>query len=1165
MSEYDGRIVYRVEADTSGVDDAINQTKRSFKQSGDSITGVFKNIATTLGGLKIVQILKNYATGAVSLASDLAEVQNVVDVTFGDGAATIEAWAKNAGLQFGLTEIQAKNFTSTLGAMMKSAGLSGDQIVDMSTDLAGLAADMASFYNMDFETAFNKIRSGISGITMPLQQLGINMSETNLQAFALTKGITKSFDKMTQGEKTLLRYQYLMSVTADAQGDFARTSDGLANSSRQLETNLNTIQANIGKFLKPAVEDATRLLAELTTALVFGDGKKTVLDTIAEIDLNTETKIHQIETTAEKARTLVGILEDIDKLNSPQTALTNMAEGAEKLNSTDVKPWSDLESAVSGIDDTDGSGAVGDISRDAGDLDAGEWTELSTAVGEIEGSATQNKAGDIARDATGITVTDAQNWISIKDVVLGLEGSSSQNKPKDIVGDVVTLQTHEINDWRDLGEIVAGLEGSATQNKADDIVSSAGELTDGTTTKWSNLSGSVTDISGTGTKAGAVDAIKNKANLLKDVSNWTTLKQSVRSIIDAKTPAEGNVMSDIEQTAGQLSEDEVKPWKELTESLEKIKQSNGNGSKVDTPKVDAGQTQEMQRLMTIAERLGITFDGATGAQDLYIATCKQLVQVLPELNGIINTETGEIQGGTQALYDHITAWEKAQKAQVYWDAHRRKGEAINKEYQDVVQEEVTLERLRRERDELARAYEELGGDEKYNADKNQTRGSTYGDRGYSQADKIFNMSEIAKKHDELEKLDNQIKEKDESLAERSAARKKAYDEWEKEGEIIEELYGKENALTDAEYANAAATETMTEKIKAAEDALKSVGDYIDKTREDTRRALDSVADGFEAIDSPAEKARQKVSDLKAELARTSDQAKRKEIETQIKNAESSAEEAVKSVQQMNKGLEDQIKYYDEYERRMQKAREMGYSEEVLAALSDGSTESYDYLEALLGASEPEIQKLNENYEKLGKSKDTLADTLAQQKLLVDKTFEELVNAAEQAVKDLDQESAAETAVEKTVQGIADGINAKYPEVKSAVDKVLAEVGRLSGLSFSFNLGSPSGFMQSTSKGGVTFTPLAIGMDYVPFDGFLASLHEGEGVLTAEENRAWQAFKNGGASTANSIDYGRLSGAIWDNAPSMGGNVYLDGQTVGRVISSQQADSLRTLTRSGWQG
>ena len=201
---------------------------------------MLKKLAAGFSAVKVGKALLDIGKDAIAAASDLQEVQNVVDATFGSNANKIDTWAKNAGTQFGLTETQAKKFSSTMGAMLKSSGVAGDKIVDVSTDLAGLAADMASFYNLDFDTAFQKIRSGISGETEPLKQLGINMSVANLEAYALTQGITKAFDKMSQSEQTALRYQYIMQATADAQGDFARTSDSFANSQRRMATGFDT-------------------------------------------------------------------------------------------------------------------------------------------------------------------------------------------------------------------------------------------------------------------------------------------------------------------------------------------------------------------------------------------------------------------------------------------------------------------------------------------------------------------------------------------------------------------------------------------------------------------------------------------------------------------------------------------------------------------------------------------------------------------------------------------------------------------------------------------------------------------------------------------------------------------------------------------------------------
>lgn len=246
--------------------------------SGDSGGGVLSGFLSSLdviGDIASGQFLANMAvnginsiidgvTGSIDesigLASDLVETQNVVDVTFEDSASTINKWAQEALNAYGITETKAKQYSSTLGAMLKSMGIADDQVLQMSMDMAGLAADMASFYNLDHDTAFEKIRSGISGETEPLKALGINMSVANLNAFALEKGMNKAFDKMSQAEQATLRYQYLLEATKDAQGDFARTGDSFSNEMRKLQTNLDRIKTEFGKGLLGVVTPAISLL-----------------------------------------------------------------------------------------------------------------------------------------------------------------------------------------------------------------------------------------------------------------------------------------------------------------------------------------------------------------------------------------------------------------------------------------------------------------------------------------------------------------------------------------------------------------------------------------------------------------------------------------------------------------------------------------------------------------------------------------------------------------------------------------------------------------------------------------------------------------------------------------------------------------------------------------
>lgn len=281
--------------DSSEFDTGIQEAARQGRSLGDELEGqsqragsswkeVFKGITASDMVKQAIEAAKQFAEESISLASNLAEVQNVVDVTFGEGADTINAWAKAAKSSFGMSELKAKQYTGTIGAMLKSMGLADDEVVSMSTNLAGLAGDMASFYNLDYDMAFDKIRSGLSGETEPLKQLGINMSVANLEAYAMSKGITKAYDAMTQAEQATLRYNYLLNATADAQGDFARTSDSYANATKLLSENIDTLKAQIGEGLVDAITPVVNMI----NGLFAGDAFQANMDSISDT-LNDET------------------------------------------------------------------------------------------------------------------------------------------------------------------------------------------------------------------------------------------------------------------------------------------------------------------------------------------------------------------------------------------------------------------------------------------------------------------------------------------------------------------------------------------------------------------------------------------------------------------------------------------------------------------------------------------------------------------------------------------------------------------------------------------------------------------------------------------------------------------------------------------------------------
>ena len=247
-----------------------------FQRLGNSSSGIktasfnLGNLLKTAIGFKAIRGLANLGKSAIGFGSAITEIENVVDVAFGSMSDKAYQFASTAKEQFGLSELAAKQYSGTMMAMMKSSGVAQDAASKMSISLARLAGDIASFYNIDTDTAFQKIRSGISGEIEPLRQLGINLSVANMEAYALSRGITTSYNAMSQAEKVALRYNYLMSATGDVQGDFARTSGTWANQVRLLTLNFQSLSTVIGQGLiagiLPAIQALNALMSKLMQA-----------------------------------------------------------------------------------------------------------------------------------------------------------------------------------------------------------------------------------------------------------------------------------------------------------------------------------------------------------------------------------------------------------------------------------------------------------------------------------------------------------------------------------------------------------------------------------------------------------------------------------------------------------------------------------------------------------------------------------------------------------------------------------------------------------------------------------------------------------------------------------------------------------------------------------
>lgn len=241
--------------------------KNDFEKQMTGIRGLAKKAGAALAGAFAIKKLVDFSKSCIELGSDLSEVQNVVDVTFPHMNQQINQFAQNAAKRFGLSETMTKRFTGTFGAMAKAFGFGEKAAYDMSTTLTGLAGDVASFYNIDQDEAYTKLKSVFTGETESLKDLGIVMTQTALDAYALQNGFGKTTAKMSEMEKVALRYKFVQDKLTTAAGDFSRTSDGWANQVKILQLQFDSLKATIGQglinVLSPVIHVVNTLIGKL--------------------------------------------------------------------------------------------------------------------------------------------------------------------------------------------------------------------------------------------------------------------------------------------------------------------------------------------------------------------------------------------------------------------------------------------------------------------------------------------------------------------------------------------------------------------------------------------------------------------------------------------------------------------------------------------------------------------------------------------------------------------------------------------------------------------------------------------------------------------------------------------------------------------------------------
>lgn len=394
----DGSVIIDTRMDTTGVQNGVSAIKQSFNGLGSAV----KKIGLLIGGAFAVGKLVQFGKECVELGSDLAEVQNVVDVTFTTMSDKVNEFAKNAMTSAGLSETMAKRYVGTFGAMSKSFGFSESQAYDMSTALTQLTGDVASFYNISQDLAYIKLKSVFTGETETLKDLGVVMTQSALDQYALANGYGKTTSAMTEQEKVALRFAFVQEQLSAASGDFIRTSDSWANQVRVMQLQLQSLKATVGQGLinifTPVLKVINILLGKLATlANAFKSftelitGKKSSGQTsgsgagLAGTDAIADTA-DQYGQAADNAEKLADATND----NAKATKKANK-EAKNYLSSLDEVHKVSSTGSASSTPSGSGSGGTGSggggLPSSVGSVDYGSLAEGENALDKISDSA----------------------------------------------------------------------------------------------------------------------------------------------------------------------------------------------------------------------------------------------------------------------------------------------------------------------------------------------------------------------------------------------------------------------------------------------------------------------------------------------------------------------------------------------------------------------------------------------------------------------------------------------------------------------------------------------------------------------------------------------------------------------------------------------------------
>lgn len=378
MSDTVGQIALELGIDSSQI---VNQLTGASNKAAKQATSIFSGLGKKIAaGLSIAAVTK-FTKDCIEVGSNVTEVQNVVDTAFKDLSWQADQWASNAMTNFGLSELSAKKYMGVFGQMSNAMGITGKAALDMAENVTGLTGDVASFYNLGTDEAYTKLKSIWTGETETLKDLGVIMTQTNLDQYALNNGFGKTTAKMTEQEKVMLRYQYVTSALSNATGDFVKTQDSWANQTRILTLRFQQLKASLGKgfiaLFTPILRGFNSLLAGLQEV---ADGFASFVQMLTGADISSSmgsisADIAGIGDDAGGAADNVSGIGDAAKKTAKD--IEKSLAGFDQINKL-TEPTDDSSSSGSGTDSTSGIGSV-DLVPDV----SGSTANVSSAISDM--------------------------------------------------------------------------------------------------------------------------------------------------------------------------------------------------------------------------------------------------------------------------------------------------------------------------------------------------------------------------------------------------------------------------------------------------------------------------------------------------------------------------------------------------------------------------------------------------------------------------------------------------------------------------------------------------------------------------------------------------------------------------------------------------------------